>query len=138
MTALATDEGDIVIPDSSVSQDIEPEYITVSADGTRSYVTLQEVNAIAVIDLTDPSADRPIYILPAGAVDSACRATRPTSPIATGRAARRRSDVIARPVRKAFRGFARQVVVANKAPSPAWPAKALLCGGMLVVGQSTT
>ena len=66
---LETDEGDIVVPDSAVSQDIEPEYITVSPDGTRAYVTLQEVNAIAVIDLTDPTADRPLSILPAGAVD---------------------------------------------------------------------
>ena len=66
---LETDEDDIVVPDSAVSQDIEPEYITVSPDGTRAYVTLQEVNAIAVIDLTDPTADRPLSILPAGAVD---------------------------------------------------------------------
>ena len=66
---LETDEGDIVVPDSAVSQDIEPEYITVSPDGTRAYVTLQEVNAIAVIDLTDSTADRPLSILPAGAVD---------------------------------------------------------------------
>ncbi|MPZ34129.1 MAG: hypothetical protein GEV13_24610 [Rhodospirillales bacterium] len=66
---LETDEGDIALPDSTVSQDIEPEYITVSPDGTRAYVTLQEVNAIAVIDLADPAADRPLAILPAGAVD---------------------------------------------------------------------
>src|SRR5262249_32652598 len=31
--------------------------------------TLQEVNAIAVIDLTNPAADRPVSILPAGYVD---------------------------------------------------------------------
>ena len=88
---LETDEGDIVVPDSAVSQDIEPEYITVSPDGTRAYVTLQEVNAIAVIDLTDPTADRPLSILPPAASTSACRATRPISPTATAPAARRRS-----------------------------------------------
>ena len=50
-------------------QDIEPEYITVSPDGTRAYVTLQEVNGVAVIDLTDPTATRPIAIQPLGYVD---------------------------------------------------------------------
>ena len=59
----------VVVPDSTVSEDIEPEYITVSPDGTKAYVTLQEVNAIAVIDLTNPTADRPVSILPAGFVD---------------------------------------------------------------------
>ena len=58
-----------VIPDSTVSEDIEPEYITVSPDGTKAYVTLQEVNAVAVIDLTNASADRPVSILPLGFVD---------------------------------------------------------------------
>lgn len=49
--------------------DIEPEYITVSPDGTRAYVTLQEVNAVAVIDLTDPSATKPVAIQALGGVD---------------------------------------------------------------------
>jgi DNA-binding beta-propeller fold protein YncE len=33
------------------------------------YVTLQEVNAVAVIDLTDPAATKPLAILPLGGVD---------------------------------------------------------------------
>ena len=36
----------------SVSQDLEPEYITVKEDGSMAFVCLQENNAIAVIDLT--------------------------------------------------------------------------------------
>lgn len=36
---------------STLSQDLEPEYITVSADGSKAWVTLQENNAIAEIDL---------------------------------------------------------------------------------------
>ena len=68
---VETDNGDIdvTVPDSTVSEDIEPEYITVSPDGTKAYVTLQEVNAVAVIDLTDPSADKPVSLLPLGYVD---------------------------------------------------------------------
>lgn len=38
-------------PNSSVSQDIEPEYITIAANGLTAWVTLQENNAIATIDL---------------------------------------------------------------------------------------
>ncbi|HEX8313333.1 MAG TPA: choice-of-anchor I family protein [Chthoniobacteraceae bacterium] len=41
-------------PDASVAQDIEPEYITVAHDSTTAWVTLQENNAIAIIDI--PSA----------------------------------------------------------------------------------
>jgi hypothetical protein len=33
------------------SQDLEPEYIAVSADGSTAWVTLQEANAIAVVDV---------------------------------------------------------------------------------------
>jgi hypothetical protein len=34
-----------------VAQDLEPEYITVSADSKTAYVTLQENNAIAIVDI---------------------------------------------------------------------------------------
>ena len=36
---------------SSVAQDIEPEYIAISADDRTAYVTLQENNAIAIVDI---------------------------------------------------------------------------------------
>ncbi|MEO4049334.1 choice-of-anchor I family protein [Pseudomonas sp. CAU 1711] len=38
-------------PNASVAQDLEPEYITLSHDGRRAWVTLQENNAIAEIDV---------------------------------------------------------------------------------------
>ncbi|ROO27411.1 alkaline phosphatase [Salinisphaera orenii MK-B5] len=38
-------------PGATPAQDFEPEYIAVSADGTRAWASLQENNAIAVIDL---------------------------------------------------------------------------------------
>jgi DNA-binding beta-propeller fold protein YncE len=37
---------------ATAAEDLEPEYTTISADGTKAYVTLQENNAIAVLDLT--------------------------------------------------------------------------------------
>ncbi|MEL6271118.1 MAG: choice-of-anchor I family protein [Chloroflexota bacterium] len=38
-------------PNATPQQDLEPEYIAVSPDGTTAYVTLQENNAIAVVDI---------------------------------------------------------------------------------------
>ncbi len=38
-------------PGASASQDFEPEYIAVSDDGATAWVTLQENNALAIIDL---------------------------------------------------------------------------------------
>jgi len=45
-------------PNASVAQDLEPEYAAISADGAFAYVTLQENNAIAVIDIINASLVR--------------------------------------------------------------------------------
>lgn len=49
--ALRTSGVRIFGPGATVAQDLEPEYITVSADSRKAYVTLQENNAIATIDI---------------------------------------------------------------------------------------
>ena len=38
-------------PGATVAQDLEPEYITISADGKTAYVTLQENNALGILDI---------------------------------------------------------------------------------------
>ena len=38
-------------PGANAAQDLEPEYIAVSADGKTAYVTLQENNAVATLDI---------------------------------------------------------------------------------------
>jgi DNA-binding beta-propeller fold protein YncE len=45
-------------PNASVAQDLEPEYITISPDSRTAYITLQENNALAVIDLIAGRVDR--------------------------------------------------------------------------------
>lgn len=44
--------GVLIQPGNSASQDLEPEYITVLPDGVTAWVSLQEANAYAVVDLT--------------------------------------------------------------------------------------
>ena len=44
-------DGVRIFPGVSAANDFEPEYIAVSPDGTTAYVTLQENNAVAVVDI---------------------------------------------------------------------------------------
>lgn len=40
-------------PGANAAQDLEPEYIAISADGATAWITLQENNAVAVIDVAN-------------------------------------------------------------------------------------
>ena len=51
---------------ATVAQDLEPEYVSISADSRKAYVTLQENNAVAVVDLRQPRIER---LLPMGVKD---------------------------------------------------------------------
>lgn len=53
-------------PGNDISKDVEPEYISVSSDSKTAWVTLQENNAIAVVDITSKAITK---ILPLGFKD---------------------------------------------------------------------
>lgn len=53
-------------PMATVAQDLEPEYISISPDNSHAFVSLQENNAIAVIDIAKAKVDK---ILPLGLKD---------------------------------------------------------------------
>lgn len=53
-------------PGANAAQDLEPEYIAVSADGTTAWATLQENNALAKIDIASATVTA---ILPLGTKD---------------------------------------------------------------------
>ncbi|MGD1949954.1 MAG: hypothetical protein ACFB14_09935 [Leptolyngbyaceae cyanobacterium] len=44
-------DGVRIFPDATAAQDFEPEFIAVAPDGSQAFVTLQENNALAVINL---------------------------------------------------------------------------------------
>jgi S-layer homology domain len=52
--------------DLPVSRNLEPEYVTVAADGGTAWVSLQEANALAVVDLASAEVTD---LLPLGTVD---------------------------------------------------------------------
>lgn len=58
--------GGSVMNGATAAQDLEPEYITISQDGTTAFVTLQENNAIAKIDIASATVTD---ILPLGEKD---------------------------------------------------------------------
>ena len=45
-------------PGASVAQDLEPEYVAVSADSKTAYITLQENNAVAELDLANAKINK--------------------------------------------------------------------------------
>ena len=53
-----TDKNVIIKKGLNPSTDFEPEYIAVSADGSKAYVALQEANAIATLDIESASFER--------------------------------------------------------------------------------
>jgi uncharacterized repeat protein (TIGR01451 family) len=56
----------ITAPGATVAQDLEPEYIAVSPDGLTARVTLQENNAIAILDIASATITS---VLPLGVKD---------------------------------------------------------------------
>lgn len=52
----------------TLAQDVEPEYLTIDATGTTAYVTLQEANAFAIVDIASATVTS---ILPLGDKDHA-------------------------------------------------------------------
>lgn len=64
--ALAASGVRIFGPNASVAQDMEPEYIAVSSDSTKAWVSLQENNALAVVNLAETRIET---ILPLGTID---------------------------------------------------------------------
>lgn len=63
-------------PGASVARDLEPEYVAVSGDSTTAYVTLQENNALALVDIDTASITNIVplgykdYSLPENAIDA--------------------------------------------------------------------
>ncbi|QIR38943.1 endonuclease/exonuclease/phosphatase [Tolypothrix sp. PCC 7910] len=66
-------------PGATVAQDVEPEYIAFSGDGTKAYVTLQENNAIAILDIASATITDILplgvknYNLPGNGIDASDR-----------------------------------------------------------------
>ncbi|NET38029.1 MAG: hypothetical protein F6K19_39535 [Cyanothece sp. SIO1E1] len=59
-------EGIRIFPGRTAAEDFEPEFPTVSPDGTTAFVTLQENNAIAVVDIASATVTD---LLPLGTTD---------------------------------------------------------------------
>jgi 2',3'-cyclic-nucleotide 2'-phosphodiesterase / 3'-nucleotidase / 5'-nucleotidase len=66
-------------PGASVAQDIEPEFVTVARDSRTAWVTLQENNALAIVDLVEAQVRKivplgfKLHFLPRNALDASDR-----------------------------------------------------------------
>lgn len=63
---LAREQGIRLAPGRSLLRGLEPEYIAITPEGDRAFVTLQEANTVAVLDLATKSF---VDLLPLGTVD---------------------------------------------------------------------
>ena len=57
-------------PGASLAQDVEPEFVAISEDDTKAYVSLQENNGVAIIDIASATVDA---IVPLGLKDYSLR-----------------------------------------------------------------
>ncbi|MDQ7743967.1 esterase-like activity of phytase family protein [Hydrogenophaga pseudoflava] len=57
------------LPGAIYPQDPQPEFVSISPDGRIAAVTLQENNAVALVDLRHPRQARLLRVLPAGTVE---------------------------------------------------------------------
>ena len=66
-------------PNATITKDLEPEYITVSHDSKTAWVTLQENNAIAMLDIPSATFTKIVglgfkdHLLPANKLDASDR-----------------------------------------------------------------
>jgi len=73
------DAAGLLVRASTVAEDLEPEYLAVSDDSSTAYVTLQENNAVAVVDLASTTVSKIIalgfkdYRLPGNELDASDR-----------------------------------------------------------------
>ncbi len=89
----------IIGPGATVAQDLEPEYIAVTPDGQSAYVTLQENNALAVINLATNTVSG---IVPLGTKDHSVNGQGLDASEADGPGGQPRINIATWPVRGLF------------------------------------